>query len=119
MNLHPLMIPIQIRRPIKILPGFFLISQTKMPQTHQIMAMHTVSLIHIVFPYLQIRKRDGEIIHLERIEQMPLPKINQAIETSPGLRLATQPTKCQTLIKDFVRLLVVVIHRRHRLVEPD
>ena len=44
---------------------------------------------------------------------------DQVIETPPCFIFAPQLTQCQSLIKDLIRLLIVVIHSSCRLAVPD
>ena len=60
------------------------IAESEMSQPHQIVAMDAVLLIHIVFPNLKIGERDGEIVHLESVEQMLFTKVDQPVKAAAG-----------------------------------
>ena len=60
------------------------VAESEMPQPHQIVTMDAVLLVHVVFPNLEIRKRNGKIVHLKSVEQMFFTKVDQPVKAAAG-----------------------------------
>ena len=93
MDLYSLVVVVHFGGDAEIGFCLFRMAETEVSEAHQVVAVDAVLLVHIVFPNLEIRKGDGEIIHLESVEQVLFPKIDQAVETAAGLLLTSKFAK--------------------------
>lgn len=82
---------------------FFPVTESEVPQCHQIVAMNPVFLIHVLLPDLQTGKGNGEIIHFKEVEQMFFAKIEQAVKAAAGFFFTSELTKSQSLVKNLIR----------------
>ena len=60
-------------------------AKPQIAKCHQIIAVRLVPGCVVLIKDLEFRKRDGEVLDLYLIGQMPLPVVDQAVE--PGFRL--------------------------------
>ncbi len=93
----------------------FLLTKAIPPQTQQVETVCLVVSIKIIFEYLQVRKRHGEVINGDMVILMLLRIVNQTLQPLLRPLLITQCSSCQRLEIDHIRRLVIVVHHIFRL----
>ena len=89
--------------------GLLALAQSPMTQSHHQVAMDEVAHLQIVLPDKQVGQGDRKIVNLHLVEEVLLAVSDEPMETAACLLFITQLPPGQSLIEDFVRLLVVVV----------
>ena len=114
-RLYALMVHVERVNVIGIAAAVLLVAKAVVAQSHHVLAVNVVARLQRVFPYQQVRQRDGKVVHADGVEQVLLAEVYQAVEPSASLCFASEAHESKSLIEYLVWLGVVVVQGCGRL----
>ena len=110
---------IKLHRVPECLCCLFLISESQISESHQIIAVRLVSLIQVIIKDHEIREGNCKVLNAHLVIQMALSVVEQTVISRFCLHRQTKFLFCKSLIVDHVGRLVIVVHHSCRFIRSD